>query len=307
MTGNNNQNQPMPPASVQLTAAKKWYRHKAVIPIVALAIITVFVSWLALDRQFNANLQWLSKNITIKGTLKSAVEGCSFIVTDNNQNYVIGKKPDNTNYGDYIQATGKLSTSSGANICGTANFFIINDYKILQQGNQQKTTMPVNNVLSPLCILDKNGLPPDPGEAGKQTLEGIDCDHDGVRDDVQRYIAVTYPDSARSRAAAMQYVLSLEAYLTDANSAPLSKTNAKEMAYAIDCWNYNFMKSDADVAGGLASYKLNDALTAIVLNTADRTYAYYKADSQLGAMFDESTPYAQKVNHCLVNPSTLPN
>lgn len=35
-------------------------------------------------------------------------------------------------------------------------------------------------------------LPPDPGELGKLTLEGIDSDGDGVRDDVQRWIAITH-------------------------------------------------------------------------------------------------------------------
>lgn len=39
-----------------------------------------------------------------------------------------------------------------------------------------------------------DGLPPDPGKAGKQTLMGIDSDGDGLRDDVQRYIYLTYPD-----------------------------------------------------------------------------------------------------------------
>src|SRR5216683_231714 len=37
-------------------------------------------------------------------------------------------------------------------------------------------------------------LPPDPGAAGKATLQGIDSDGDGVRDDIQRYIALTYPN-----------------------------------------------------------------------------------------------------------------
>jgi len=48
-------------------------------------------------------------------------------------------------------------------------------------------------------------LPPDPGEAGKVTLEGIDSDGDGVRDDVQRYIALTYPDSEKTRLALTQH------------------------------------------------------------------------------------------------------
>ena len=44
------------------------------------------------------------------------------------------------------------------------------------------------------CSEQISALPPDPGEAGKATLEGIDSDRDGVRDDVQRYIHLTYPD-----------------------------------------------------------------------------------------------------------------
>ena len=43
-------------------------------------------------------------------------------------------------------------------------------------------------------------LPPDPGAAGKATLEGIDADGDGLRDDLQRFIAISYPDSGRTRA-----------------------------------------------------------------------------------------------------------
>ena len=40
------------------------------------------------------------------------------------------------------------------------------------------------------------GLPPDPGEAGRRTLAGIDSDRDGIRDDLQRYVALTYGDYA---------------------------------------------------------------------------------------------------------------
>jgi len=40
-------------------------------------------------------------------------------------------------------------------------------------------------------------LPPDPGSAGRATLEGIDSDGDGVRDDIQRFIELNYPDRNR--------------------------------------------------------------------------------------------------------------
>jgi len=41
-------------------------------------------------------------------------------------------------------------------------------------------------------------LPPDPGPAGERTLQGIDSDNDGVRDDVQRFIALNYGHSERA-------------------------------------------------------------------------------------------------------------
>jgi len=48
-----------------------------------------------------------------------------------------------------------------------------------------------------------NGLlPPDPGDTGKATLAGIDSDNDGVRDDIERYIWLTYPASAKTRRSA---------------------------------------------------------------------------------------------------------
>jgi hypothetical protein len=38
---------------------------------------------------------------------------------------------------------------------------------------------------------ESSSLPPDPGEAGLAILAGIDSDEDGVRDDVQRLLAVS--------------------------------------------------------------------------------------------------------------------
>jgi len=51
---------------------------------------------------------------------------------------------------------------------------------------------PVNpNLAAPTDCIPQYlaNLPPDPGEAGKATIDGIDADKDGVRDDVQNFIA----------------------------------------------------------------------------------------------------------------------
>jgi len=53
------------------------------------------------------------------------------------------------------------------------------------------------NVAAPTDCIPQHltNLPPDPGQAGKLTIDGIDVDKDGVRDDVQRWIAQNWGHS----------------------------------------------------------------------------------------------------------------
>jgi len=55
-----------------------------------------------------------------------------------------------------------------------------------------------------------NNLPADPGVAGKATLQGIDSDNDGVRDDVQIAIAERYPSEIDSQHVLRQQAVSLQ-------------------------------------------------------------------------------------------------
>jgi hypothetical protein len=71
-------------------------------------------------------------------------------------------------------------------------------------------------------------LPPDPGEAGKESLEGVDCDRDGVRDDIQRWIALTYPDSEKTRAALTVVAKNRQLALLNADNKSLSIELANE-------------------------------------------------------------------------------
>lgn len=48
-------------------------------------------------------------------------------------------------------------------------------------------------------------MPPDPGKEGKKTIEGIDADQDGVRDDVQRWIHAVFPNEPRKRMSFRQW------------------------------------------------------------------------------------------------------
>lgn len=79
-------------------------------------------------------------------------------------------------------------------------------------------------------------LPPDPGEAGKQTLAGIDSDSDGVRDDVQRWIELTYSDAA-AKSLLTRHAQTLHDILLATTTADLLLLTERRRRVAA-CWNY---------------------------------------------------------------------
>jgi hypothetical protein len=58
-------------------------------------------------------------------------------------------------------------------------------------------------------VMGKN-LPPDPGAEADKTIQGIDANKNGIRDDVELAIFKQYPASAKTRAALLQYALELQ-------------------------------------------------------------------------------------------------
>jgi hypothetical protein len=147
------------------------------------------------------------------------------------------------------------------------------------RGTLQRSTSPTMTVFVTLP-----GLPPDPGEAGKATLEGIDYDHDGMRDDVQRYIALTYPYSARLRAALTQVAKANLAAIRDANSKELSIQHGQEDIDAAYCLWYTNNEDTAPIAQlGNASRQQMRAIEAVVLNTPERFTADAHYEQQIGA------------------------
>lgn len=58
-------------------------------------------------------------------------------------------------------------------------------------------------------VMGKN-LPPDTGIEADKTIEGIDANENGIRDDVELAIFKEYPNSAKTRAVLLQYALALQ-------------------------------------------------------------------------------------------------
>jgi len=124
-------------------------------------------------------------------------------------------------------------------------------------------------------------LPPDPGPAGAIPLLGIDSDRDGIRDDVQRYIALTYShdtnavNGLRILSATYQEMLKVPAGSVAAAKAANDKAWRNR-----SCLVYLY--------GAREGHRRAKALFAEQFNTQARHKAWAAQDDLLGGQSFES-------------------
>lgn len=140
------------------------------------------------------------------------------------------------------------------------------------------------------------GLPPDPGEAGKATLQGIDADSDGVRDDVQRFIKASYPNSLPQRRAATQIAKGLLASLreTESTTADVHTWAAKELRNS-ECMTFLF--------GFDRKWEEKPKIMQAVLNTDARNRAHLRWMKHMGGFYGSLVQRGQEAATCEFNTS----
>lgn len=107
-------------------------------------------------------------------------------------------------------------------------------YRMYDKNRTERAIEIINN--TKITIIDVMGenLPPVPDkELNDSTIAGIDANNNFIRDDVELSIFEKYPNSAKIRAAALQYAQSLQLELTQVfNSKTLVRVIQKEgLAY----------------------------------------------------------------------------
>ena len=156
-------------------------------------------------------------------------------------------------------------------------------------------------------IIDGHTLPPDPGEAGKETLLGIDSNDDGVRDDVERYIYHRFSKEEYPKtkiAIAMQFGRAVQKILVNPQHAYENKTYIY-LENASDCQEYfigKITKNDTFEVYMNFSNKhtvFDEYFEDFVFNTKDRLEAYIAFNASLsGHTFSDSR---QTIADCEVN------
>ena len=90
-----------------------------------------------------------------------------------------------------------------------------------------------------------NNLPPPPNQQeNNATVEGVDANNNGVRDDVELAIFEKYPDSPRVRAAQLQYALTQQMFLTRVFDSETWKAVAEEDSRGYACISETHPRTD---------------------------------------------------------------
>jgi len=167
-------------------------------------------------------------------------------------------------------------------------------------------------------------LPPYPSiDEVNKTVAGFDVNENGVRDDVEIEISRRHPDSAKVRAAQLQYAMALQSQLTDVFSektlvAALQETERASLCidstHSIDFGRLKDVNpedlTEDDFKEGNAIYKehdsfvkpLIDEVEALVFNTARRQKHF---ENSFGFMTGHSG--SSKAEICDVDLDSLPN
>jgi hypothetical protein len=149
----------------------------------------------------------------------------------------------------------------------------------LRSSDKGTIPKPLPVLLSVVCPC----LPPDPGVTGLATLEGIDSNEDGIRDDLERYIALNYRGSENMnvRLALLQFTSVLQSTF----GARFLESTAHELVPTIN-----------RATECLRTVHSDDASRSLILlenrftNTPERLIAYGQFNSQLeGGYFAANT------------------
>lgn len=133
---------------------------------------------------------------------------------------------------------------------------------------------------------------PDPGDAGKTTIEGIDSDQDGVRDDVQRLIVVLGNENLQVKSALTSVAKNWQLGILAKDDPVLSKELTHKRLKFLRC----LMSRQTNDEEASLTYRI---MASEIFNTRERLMAYVQTSSNFsGEIVEESLPIDQYQTLC---------
>jgi hypothetical protein len=147
-----------------------------------------------------------------------------------------------------------------------------------QQKKSEQTVAFIRAQKITMDDVDGKHLPPPPSPAQVDaTVAGVDANNNGIRDDVELAIFKLHPDSARIRAAELQYAMAEQMYLTSVFDTETWKAVAEQLDRSYQCIGETFPRDD--IQAGLRMIKeLAKEVEDLTFNTQSRVRQYSSAN-----------------------------
>jgi len=149
-------------------------------------------------------------------------------------------------------------------------------YRIPAVVEQDRTAAAIERIQSAkltMTHVDGKHLPPRPDSVqADATIEGVDANANGIRDDVERAIFDEYPDDLKVRAAMLQYAMALQLYLTE-----VFNEETWEAVTILSSKAYGCLSDDVPTLRQMQ--QLRSDLEGLIANTALRKAAYDNSDN----------------------------
>ncbi|MCE9541033.1 hypothetical protein K8R03_00550 [Candidatus Kaiserbacteria bacterium] len=134
-----------------------------------------------------------------------------------------------------------------------------------------------------LTMADADGkhLPPAPDpRLVDATVEGIDANSNGIRDDVELAIYKKYPNSPYTRTAELQYAKALQKYLVSVFNSETWIAAAIEDSRAYTCISESYPRTNLSLHGHVVDQRSKE-VEDMVFNNTDRKNTKLNADSYI--------------------------
>ena len=179
-------------------------------------------------------------------------------------------------------------------------FFILIVFRTFHYMDVQKTESQVVKIHSTKLSMDDvmgKSLPANPGIEADKTIQGVDANNNGIRDDVELAIFKEYPDSAKTRAVLLQYALALQMETTQPFvNEEIATATAEKESQSYDCIGEIVSRNDNDLEI-IDNYR--NFVKNIQLNTTER--------NKIKTDFDDKTRSFELKSGCDLDLSKLSN
>jgi hypothetical protein len=141
-------------------------------------------------------------------------------------------------------------------------------------------------------------LPPDPGPDGDATLEGIDSNNNGIRDDIERWIYLTYPESEKLRRALIQEYYPLQNMIIHGHQQDRDAVynDMDALMRSGECLFYVYQKSPHNITA---------ELKALIVNTDERFNGYMESSRLLGGGSFRGRHPSERKTSCTFDPDVI--